>query len=229
MALLLDGDRPHIPIGADRVVPDLVAKLPGLFGEDAPLNIARASLLHNEKVRFFPRRTIYPLTYAAVHAETGGPFDNVDVEAHTSIFNGGWQVEVRGSVHGTPGFEAWWEGDHGDPNSHRVSFAWAGAMPAVMVDTRNHFVFAGSEVSGVVPMDMVDLVKLRKGKRNRWIERVYRDYPVEPIDMRVNPDRNTISALLTRKGGDTNPFLLWLPLVLDTNLRNGLPNRRMMG
>lgn len=216
------GDSIYSPIPRDRVMRDLKSKLPGLFGDKAPFNIAGASINHNENVTFFPRRTMHPLIYTAVHAETGGPFDGIDIDTHTSLL-GGWQAVLRGKVHGEPGFEVWWEGDWGDPNSRRVSIAWADAMPTIMVDTRSQIVFAGSEVKNVPPIGMIEFAKYRGGNRNRWVREVCKDYPVEPTKLVMHRDRNSISALLQNKDTTRMPFLLFLPLVLETRLEKGVP------
>ena len=117
----------------------------------------------------------------------------------------------------------------GEQNSRRVSFMWADNMPSVMIDTRHQIVFPGVEVHGASPIGVVEFMKRRGGKRNRWLEQVYGEYSVEPQNLRIRPDHNSISALLTWRDKTRQPFIMFLPLVLETHLRHGVPNRRMMG
>ncbi|MBI5019069.1 hypothetical protein HZB58_02250 [Candidatus Gottesmanbacteria bacterium] len=225
MAVFLESlhDRSDKSIPASRVVPDLQAQLPGLFGSDAPVNSVRATLFTTKEVAYFPRRTMYPLDYIGVHAVTGADMDKIDISAHQSLHGGGWQTEVQASLHNEPGFEAWWEGDSMDPNSRRLTFMWADNLPGISIHSRNGFVLPDHTVHHA-PIGLVEFMK-RRGKGNRWLKEVCADFPVEITAFDVNPGLNFLAATFTPRDSNRKPFYLRLPLVLETQLRNGVPGR----
>jgi len=230
MAVFLEKeqDRRKVAIPAARVEPDLVAKLPGLFGHEAPINSVRAALFATEKTAYFPRRTVYPIDYVAVHAETGAPMDGMDVQAHTRHHRGlDWQTDVRASLNGEPGFEAWWEGAARDPNSSRLSFRWEDAMPTIMIESRRGFLFSGPEVKAP-PIGMVEFMK-KRGKGRRWLREMFAGYPVELEDLDIHVGNNVLSATLRPRDAGRQPFFLRLPLVLQTNLKDGVPGELTRG
>lgn len=225
MAVFLETlhDRTDRAIPASRVVPDLKLQLPGLFGDDAPDNSVHDALLTTGKTVYYPRRTLYPIDYVGVHARTGAAMDNVDVNAHRSLYGAGWHTEVRASLNNEPGFEAWWEGNPLDPNSVRLSFLWADKLPGISIHTRQWFVFADQSVRQE-PIGMVEFMK-RRGKGNRWLREVCEAYPVEISALDLHPGENIMRATFTPRDTKRAPFYLQLPLVLETRLRHGVPGR----
>lgn len=223
MAVFLESlhDSSDRPIPASRVVPDLEAQIPGMFGPAAPVNSVRATLFTTKDTVYYPRRTLYPLDFIGVHAVTGADMDNIDISAHQSLHGGGWQTEVRASLHKHPGFEVWWEGEPMDPNSRRLSFMWAENLPGISIHTRNGLIFPDHSVNHA-PIGLVEFMK-RRGKGNRWLKKVCADFPVEITAFDVNPGLNFLAATFSPRDNMRKPFYLRLPLVLETKLQRGVP------
>lgn len=224
MALLLEsrGDVRDTVLPRERVVPDLQLKLPGLFGKDAPPNTLKNLLVDNTHTTFTPLNTHYPADYVGVYAQTGRRMDHIYHNVHDYFADGGWSARVGAQLDAMPNFTIAWNGEKGRRDSSGLSVHWIGHTPRITMNTDQQIVEA--ELFGgrfIEPLPFIELFKLR-GKGADWLERAFARSGVRMDAFTVEPGKNIWRARFVHQRERREGYELTLPLVLHTNLVNGV-------
>lgn len=227
MALLLEslGDVRETVLPRDRVVPDLKLKLPGLFGDNAPNNTLRDLMVENAATVFTPLNTHYPLDYVGVYARTGRRMDHIYHHAHDYFADGGWLARVGAQLDAMPNFTIAWNGEKGRGDSRRMSVHWIGHTPSITMDTDTQTIEANLFGRRYIePLPFIELFK-KRGRGREWLGTVFGRSGVQMDEFTIEPTKNIWRATLVHQREQRPGFELTLPLVLHTNLINGVQSR----
>lgn len=225
MALLQEslGETHDTPLSRTRVVPDLVHKLPGLYGEGAPDNTLKTILTGNSAVRFFPLNTHYPMDYVGLYSTTGLRLDHIYQNVHDYFHGGGWTARVGAQLDAMPNFQLGWEGhpDHAESKLFRIH--WIGHTPSLTFDTAERMVCA--ELFQDRYIEPIPFAELPTARGISWLATVFGRSAVKFEDLLVQPENNTVAATLVAQREKQTPFRFVLPLVLHTHLVDGVQSR----
>jgi hypothetical protein len=227
MALLLEsqGDVRETMLARERVVPDLQLKLPGLFGARAIPNTLKDVLVENTDTTFTPLNTHYPLDYVGIYAKTGRRLDHIYHHVHDYFADGGWQARVGAQLDAMPNFTIAWQGEKGKDNSRTLTVHWIGHTPSITMNTDDQLIEA--ELFGgrfIEPLPFIELFK-KRGSGQEWLGKVFARSGVRMDEFTVEPKKNIWRAKLVHQRENREAYELTLPLVLQTNLVNGVQSR----
>lgn len=226
MALLIEsfGDTRETVLSRDRVIPDLRLKLPGLFGKEAPPNTLKDLLVNNTGTTFTPLSTHYPMDYVGVYAQTGRRMDHIYHNVHEYFADGGWSARVGAQLDAMPNFTIAWNGDKGRRDSSRLSVHWIGHTPSITINTDDQIVEADLFGRFIEPLPFVELFK-KRGNGEDWLRRAFARSGVRMDEFTVEPAKNIWRAKFVHQRERREAYELTLPLVLHTNLVNGVQSR----
>lgn len=224
MAILMEarGETHDTPLSGDRVFPDLRLKLPGLFGADAPANTLKDIFMHDGSVNFFPQNTHYPMDYVGIYAITGKRMDHTYLRVHDYFAAAGWNARVGTQLDAMPNLGFGWSGEKGRADSNKFIFHWIGHTPRLMIDTDSQRIEA--EDTGAryfEPLPMVELYK-KRGIGKEWLHDVFARSGVRMEDFVIDHGKNVLTARLVHQRERHEDYVLRLPLILRTNLINGI-------
>lgn len=225
MALLREalGETHETLLPKSRVLPDLAHKLPGLYGARAPENTLQTILVGNSGAKFFPLNTHYPMDYVGLYTTTGLRLDHIYQHVHDYFNGGGWAARVGAQLDAMPNFYLDWQGEAGRSDSKSIRIHWIGHTPSITFDTSAQMVHA--ELFQDKFTDPIAFAELPTERGLAWMNRVFGRSAVKFEDLLVQPEENVLSATLVAQRETQRPFRFVLPLVLHTNLVDGIQSR----